>query len=82
MLPKEWGNQKSFEQEFKKKISKPGENWKFTDPRSSINSNQQKNEKHYNQIALKKWWGSSRHGEAEMNPTRNHEVAGSIPELA
>ena len=26
--------------------------------------------------------GSSRHGTAEMNPTRNHEVAGSIPGLA
>ena len=25
---------------------------------------------------------SSRHGAAEMNPTRNHEVAGSIPGLA
>ena len=24
---------------------------------------------------------SSRHGAAEMNPTRNHEVAGSIPGL-
>ena len=26
--------------------------------------------------------GSSRHGAVEMNPTRNHEVAGSIPGLA
>ena len=25
---------------------------------------------------------SSRHGAAETNPTRNHEVAGSIPGLA
>ena len=25
--------------------------------------------------------GSSRRGAAEMNPTRNHEVAGSIPGL-
>ena len=25
---------------------------------------------------------SSRHGAAEMNPTRNHEVAGLIPDLA
>ena len=25
---------------------------------------------------------SSHHGAAEMNPTRNHEVAGSIPGLA
>ena len=25
--------------------------------------------------------GSSRHGVAEPNPTRNHEVAGSIPGL-
>ena len=25
---------------------------------------------------------SSRHGTAEMNPTRNHEVSGSIPGLA
>ena len=37
------------------------------------------------------WWlptlktaakGSSRRGAAETNPTRNHEVAGSIPDLA
>ena len=26
--------------------------------------------------------GSSRHGTVETNPTRNHEVAGSIPGLA
>ena len=26
--------------------------------------------------------GSSRHGTVEMNPTRNHEVAGLIPGLA
>jgi len=26
--------------------------------------------------------GSSHHGAAEMNPTRNHEVAGLIPGLA
>ena len=26
--------------------------------------------------------GSSHHGTAETNPTRNHEVAGSIPGLA
>ena len=26
--------------------------------------------------------GSSRHGAVEMNPSRNHEVAGSIPDLA
>ena len=26
--------------------------------------------------------GSSRHGTAETNPTRNHEVAGLIPGLA
>ena len=26
--------------------------------------------------------GSSHHGAAETNPTRNHEVAGSIPGLA
>ena len=26
--------------------------------------------------------GSSRHGTAEMNPTKNHEVLGSIPGLA
>ena len=26
--------------------------------------------------------GSFRHGSGEMNPTRNHEVAGSIPGLA
>ena len=26
--------------------------------------------------------GSSRHGTVEMNPTRNHEVPGSIPGLA
>ena len=26
--------------------------------------------------------GSSHHGTAEMNPTRNHEVAGSIPGLS
>ena len=25
--------------------------------------------------------GSSRHGTAETNPTRNHEVSGSIPGL-
>ena len=25
---------------------------------------------------------SSRHGAMEMNPTRNHEVAGLIPDLA
>ena len=25
---------------------------------------------------------SSRHGAAEMNPTRNHELVGSIPGLA
>ena len=25
--------------------------------------------------------GSSRHGTAEMNPSRNHEVGGSIPGL-
>ena len=30
----------------------------------------------------KREWGSSRHGAAETNPTRNHEVAGSIPGLA
>ena len=29
-----------------------------------------------------KKWGSSRHGTVETNPTRNHEVAGSIPGLA
>ena len=29
---------------------------------------------------LQAW--SSRHGTGEMNPTRNHEVAGSIPGLA
>ena len=27
-------------------------------------------------------FGSSRHGAAETNPTRNHEVAGSIPGLS
>ena len=26
--------------------------------------------------------GSSHHGAGETNPTRNHEVAGSIPSLA
>ena len=26
-------------------------------------------------------FGSSHHGEAETNPTRNHEVVGSIPGL-
>ena len=26
-------------------------------------------------------WGSSRHGAVETNPTRNHEVTGSIPGL-
>ena len=26
--------------------------------------------------------GSSCHGAMEMNPTRNHEVSGSIPDLA
>ena len=26
-------------------------------------------------------YGSSHHGTVEMNPTRNHEVAGSIPGL-
>ena len=30
----------------------------------------------------KKKVGSSHHGEAETNPTRNHEVSGSIPGLA
>ena len=29
----------------------------------------------------RRWVRSSRHGTAEMNPTRNHEVAGSIPGL-
>ena len=28
------------------------------------------------------WTRSSHHGAAEMNPTRNHEVSGSIPGLA
>ena len=28
---------------------------------------------------LKKSLGSSHHGTVEMNPTRNHEVVGSIP---
>ena len=27
------------------------------------------------------YFWSSRHGKEEMNPTRNHEVAGSIPGL-
>ena len=30
----------------------------------------------------KMWYRSSRCGTAEMNPTRNHEVEGSIPGLA
>ena len=34
-----------------------------------------------NKQILKKEKGSSRHREAETNPTRNHEVAGSIPGL-
>ena len=33
-------------------------------------------------IKKKKNIGSSHRGRAEMNPTRNHEVAGSIPGLA
>jgi len=33
-----------------------------------------------NHVENKKW--SSRLGAVEMNPTRNHEVAGSIPGLA
>ena len=28
------------------------------------------------------WTGISHHGTVEMNPSRNHEVAGSIPGLA
>ena len=32
-------------------------------------------------IFLKTILGSSRHGAAEVNPTRNHEVSGSIPGL-
>ena len=28
------------------------------------------------------WYRSSHHGTAEMNMTRNHEVSGSIPDLA
>ena len=36
----------------------------------------------YFYIVLKYKIGSSCHGAAEMNPTRNHEVAGSIPGLA
>ena len=31
---------------------------------------------------IKRKWRNSRHGTAETNPTRNHEVAGSIPGLA
>ena len=31
---------------------------------------------------IKKILGSSRHGAGETNPTRNHEVTGSIPGLA
>ena len=31
---------------------------------------------------IKTEFRSSYHGAAEMNPTRNHEVAGSIPSLA
>ena len=31
---------------------------------------------------LKNYSGSSRHGAVEMNPTRNHEVAGLTPGLA
>ena len=31
---------------------------------------------------LKKCWWSSRHGAAETNPTKNHEVSSSIPGLA
>ena len=33
-------------------------------------------------VKFKNDWGSSRRGAAEMNPTRNHEVVGSIPGLA
>ena len=43
----------------------------FIDSRSSENPKQNK---------LKENW-SSRHGAAKTNPTRNHEVAGSIPGL-
>ena len=32
-------------------------------------------------LLLKSYWGSSRRGTAETNPTRNHKVAGSIPGL-
>ena len=32
--------------------------------------------------SIKTTKGSSRHGTVETNPTRNHEVAGSIPGLA
>ena len=36
-----------------------------------------------NKIKIKiKICGSSRCGSVEMNPTRNHEVAGSVPALA
>jgi len=33
-------------------------------------------------VGIKECPGSSHHGTAETNPTRNHEVAGSIPDLA
>ena len=33
-------------------------------------------------ILIRAYHGSSRRGAAEMNPTRNHEVMGSIPGLA
>ena len=41
----------------------------------------------YTEVKVKVYWhkknnSNSHHGVAETNPTRNHEVAGSIPGLA
>ena len=46
--------------------------------KSAVGQNQEQDEK----LKEKEKAEDSRHGAAETNPTRNHEVAGSIPGLA
>ena len=56
------------------------ESWQFTKSRLHINPVLPLSKKKRKKKKKKK--RSSRHGAVETNPTRNHEVAGSIPGLA